>query len=91
MAARAALLALISGVAVAFVFGGLRTAGSAAFPIAFFVGSVAAGCSFAVAMGIFIVAMPRLEPRIAAFLALAFGAVVAFLVGYLLQPISRPV
>ena len=91
MAGRAAMLAAVTGVAVAFVFGGLKQAGSAAFSMAFLIGSIAATTSFAVSMLLFLVTMPRLEPRTAVWLSLAVGAVTAFLIGALLQPIERPV
>ena len=89
MAGRAALLAVFTGVAVAVLFGGLKQSGSAAFPNAFFVGSVAAAISFAVSMLLFLVTMPRMEPRSAVWLSLALGAVAAFLIASLFQPIGH--
>ena len=91
MAGRAALMAAFTGVAVAVLFGGLKEAGSAAFPMAFLIGTIAATTSLAVSMVLFVLTMPRMEPRSAVWLSLALGAVTAFLLGAFLQPITRPV
>ena len=91
MAGRAAALAVVAGVAVAFLFGGLREAGASAISMAMLIGSLAAATSFGVAMVVFVLTLPRMEPRNAVWLSLALGAVASFVIGTLLQPISGPV
>lgn len=90
MAVRAALLAAVAGVAVAFLFGGMKELGSAAMPMALLIGSLAAATSFAVSMVMFVVTLPRMQPGSAVWLSLALGAIASFVVGTLLQPISVP-
>jgi len=84
MMGRAAALAFVAGLGVALIFGGLWTTSSPAFTSAFVMGILAGAFSFTVAMAIFFVAMPRMDQRIAVFLALALGGVAAFVLGYLL-------
>ena len=90
MAGRAVALAAIAGIAVGFIFGGLKEGGSSAFPMAFLIGSLAAATSFGVSMVLFIVTMPRLDPRIAVWISLGLGALAAFAIGAALHPIARP-
>ncbi len=90
MAGRSAALAVVAGVAVAFLYGGMRELGSAALSMALLIGSLAAATSFAVTMVVFVVTMPRLEPRSAAWLSLTLGALAAFAIGAILQPITQP-
>ncbi len=89
MAGRAALMAAVTGAAVAVLFGGLKELGSYALANAFLVGSIAAAISFAVSMVLFVVTMPRMEPRSAVWLSLALGAVTAFVIGSFLRPIGH--
>ena len=91
MAGRAGMIAAIAGVAVGFLFGGIQQAGSAAVSTALVVGSIAGATSFAVSMVLFVVTMPRMQPGRAVWLSLALGAVAAFVIGTVLQPIVRPV
>jgi hypothetical protein len=91
MAGWSLALGSISGVAVAFAFGGLNQPSGAAFSTALVIGGIAAATSFAVSMLLFVGTMPRMQPRTAAWLSLALGAVAAFVVGYVLTTISGPV
>ncbi len=85
------MLAAVAGIAVAFLYGGLREQGSAAFLMAFGIGLIAAATSLAVSLLLFYLLMPRLKPGMAAFAALALGALAAFAIGALLQPVNLPV
>jgi hypothetical protein len=89
MARRAALLALVAGVGVALVFGGLWSEGGA-FGTAFVMGLLAGATSFAVSMAIFVVAMARLSAQTAVFVSLSLGCIAAFILGWLLRPIALP-
>jgi len=91
MAGRAALLAAVTGAAVAFVYGGFEETGNTAFGTAFVIGCLAAATSFSVSLVLFYVLMPRLDPRLAVWASLALGALAAFALGSVLQPIARPV
>ena len=89
MAGRSAALAVVAGVAVAFQFGGVQQLGRLALSTALLIGSLAAATFFAVAMILFVITMPRIDPRFAVWISLVLGAVAAFAVGAFLQPIFR--
>jgi len=90
MAERAVLFAFVAGFGVAVVFGGFDFGPASNFGTAFVIGILAGATSFAVAMLLFVLTMPRLSPGLAVFVSLAAGGIVAFVVGYLLHGISGP-
>jgi len=91
MAGRAALFAAVAGVGVAVTLGGLSFSAANAFGTGLVIGSLAAATSFAVSMLLFVITMPRLEPRLAVWASLTLGAVAAFVVGSVIQPVAIPV
>src|SRR6187431_3128188 len=89
MAGRTAIIATITGAAVGVLFSDLKVVGSAAFPQAFLLGTIAGATSFAVSMLLFVVTMPRLNPRLAVFVSLVLGILAGFVLGSVL-PIENP-
>ena len=89
MAGRTGLLAAVTGVATAFLYSDIQRVGNAAFPQAFLIGCISAATMFGVSMLLFLLLMPRMNPRLAVFISLALGALVGFVVGSVV-PIETP-
>jgi len=73
------------------VFGGFSIGSGSGFQDGLVIGSLAGATSFAVSMVLFVLTMPRMNPRLAVFASLALGSLAAFAVGYLIQPRGGPV